>query len=113
MFNNYGLSLTEMNKLRVGPVLFTEETNFKREISLGEDISVEVFLSGLSENGDRFKFHHKIYRTDEKLAAEINVLGAWLDLDRRKLTSAPENIQAILEGLDRTEDFEVIVSSRK
>ena len=113
LFNSYGLSLTEMNKLRVGPVLFTEETNFRREISLGENISVEVFLSGLSATGDRFKFHHKIYREDQKLAAEINILGAWMDLERRKLTSAPENIQKILDVLDKTEDFEVITTTRK
>ena len=113
LFNQQGLSLTEMNKIRVGPVLFREETNFKKEIGLGENISVEVFLSGLSAKGDRFKFHHKIYRQDGQLAAEIDILGAWMDLERRKLTSAPENIQRVLDGLERTESFEEIASGKK
>ena len=113
LFNQKGLSLTEMNKMKVGPVLLREETNFRKEISLGENITVEVFLSGLSEKGDRFKFHHKIYREDGQLAAEIDILGAWMDLEHRKLTKAPQNIQRILDGLDRTENYELIPASRK
>ena len=60
LFNKYGLSLTEFNTLNIGPVLFREETIFLKEIALGEDITVEVFLKGSSERGERFKFKHKI-----------------------------------------------------
>ncbi len=108
MFNAYGLSLIEFNKLNIGPVLFREETNFKKEIRLSEDITVEVFLKGMSENGERFRFYHKIYKEDGRLAAEIEIYGAWLDLKERKLTRPPEIVLQTLRDIERTEDFELI-----
>jgi acyl-CoA thioester hydrolase len=108
MFNEYGLSLIEFNKLNVGPVLFREETNFRKEIRLSEDISVEVFLKGMSENGERFKFFHKIFKQDGRLAAEVEIYGAWLDLKERKLTDPPSIILNTLKDIERTADFEII-----
>lgn len=108
MFNAYGLSLIEFNKLNIGPVLFREETNFKKEIRLSEDITVEVFLKGMSENGERFRFYHKIYKEDGRIAAEIEIYGAWLDLKERKLTRPPEIVLQTLRDIERTEDFELI-----
>jgi acyl-CoA thioester hydrolase len=108
LFNKYGLSLTEFNKLNIGPVLFREETNFLKEIALGDDITVEVFLKGSSERGERFKFKHKIYRGDGKLAAEIEIFAAWMDLKIRKLTGPPKIIMDVFAQLDKTDDYENI-----
>ena len=112
MFNEYGLNLTEFNKLNIGPILFREETIFRREIRLSEDISVEVFLKGISENGERFKFSHKIFKTEGSLAAEVEIYGAWLDLKTRKLTKPPKVVMEALKDIERTEDFEHIPLSR-
>jgi acyl-CoA thioester hydrolase len=112
MFNEYGLNLIEFNKLNIGPILFREETIFRREIRLSEDISVEVFLKGISENGERFKFSHKIYKTDGSLAAEVEIYGAWLDLKTRKLTKPPKIVLEALKDIERTEDFENIALNR-
>ena len=112
MFNEYGLNLTEFNKLNIGPILFREETIFRREIRLSEDISVEVFLKGISENGERFKFSHKIFKTEGSLAAEVEIYGAWLDLKTRKLTKPPKIVMEALKDIERTEDFENIPLSR-
>ena len=108
LFKEYGLSMKEFNRLGIGPILFQENTNFLKEISMGEDVTVEVFLKGISENGERFKFRHKIYRADGKLAAEIEIYGAWLDLTKRKLTSPPKIIMELSEEMTRTTDFEII-----
>jgi acyl-CoA thioester hydrolase len=112
MFNEYGLNLIEFNKLNIGPILFREETIFRREIRLSEDISVQVFLKGISENGERFKFSHKIYKTDGSLAAEVEIYGAWLDLKTRKLTKPPKIVLEALKDIERTEDFENIALNR-
>jgi acyl-CoA thioester hydrolase len=108
MFNAYGLSLDEFNRLNVGPVLFREETSFRREIRLSEDITVEVFLKGLSDKGERFKLFHRIFKENGKLAAEIEIFGAWLDLEERKLTDPPTEVLEALEAVEKTEDFEFI-----
>jgi acyl-CoA thioester hydrolase len=112
MFNEYGLNLIEFNKLNIGPILFREETIFRREIRLSEDISVEVFLKGISENGERFKFSHKIFKTEGNLAAEVEIYGAWLDLKTRKLTKPPKIVLEALKDIERTEDFENIPLNR-
>lgn len=112
MFNEYGLNLMEFNKLNIGPILFREETIFRREIRLSEDIRVEVFLKGISENGERFKFSHKIFKTEGSLAAEVEIYGAWLDLKTRKLTKPPKIVLEALKDIERTEDFENISLNR-
>lgn len=108
LFGHHGLSLSEFNNLRIGPILFKEETSFRREIQLSDNIVVEVLLKGASENGERFKFQHNIYRGDGRLAAEIEVFGAWMDLDRRKLIDPPGLILDLLSQVERSEEFEKI-----
>lgn len=107
-FKENGLSLTDLSEQSIGPVLFSENTSFYREINLSEDISVELFLKGLSENGERFKFQHKIFKQNGVLAAEIEIYGAWLDLNLRKLTIPPSKIIDSFNSLKKTDDFEII-----
>ena len=66
------------------------------------------FLKGISENGERFKFYHRVLKTDGTLAAEVEIYGAWLDLKERKLTRPPDKVMKALEDIERTEDFEDI-----
>ena len=113
LFNANGLSLTAFNKLNIGPILFREETNFWKEIALSDDIVVEVFLKGVSEKGERFKLHHKIFRGDGKLAAEINIYAAWMDLKIRKLCIPPQIVVDALEQLEKTDNFDIIPVKEK
>ena len=113
LFKKYGLSIPEFNRLNIGPILFQENTKFLREIAIGEDITVEVLLKGLSENGERFKFLHNIYRGDGKLSAEIEIFGAWLDLTKRKLTSPPQTLLELAAQMTKTDNFEIIPLKRQ
>lgn len=107
-FNENGFDLDMFEKEHFGPILFKEETNFLREVKLGQDITVELYLKGVSEKGERFKFYHKIIREDGVLAAEISVYGAWLDLIKRKLTVPPFEMLYVFNTLKKTDDFEDI-----
>ena len=107
-FRENGFSMIEFNKQNIGPVLFSENTNFYREINLSENISVELFVKGLSENGERFKFQHKIYKQNGVLAAEIEIYGAWINLKKRKLTEPPKELISKFEALEKAGNFEVI-----
>lgn len=112
LFKKYGLSMKEFNELHIGPILFQEHTNFLKEIPMGDDLTVEVLLKGISEKGERFKFLHNIYRGDGKLSAQIEIFGAWIDLLQRKLTSPPPMMQGLAEQMTRTDDFETISLKR-
>ncbi len=112
-FRENGFSMIEFNKQNIGPVLFSENTNFYREINLSENISVELFVKGLSENGERFKFQHKIFKENGVLAAEIEIYGAWIDLKKRKLTKPPEELISKFEALEKSDNFEKIPIKKK
>lgn len=112
-FNDNGFSLLEFNEFNIGPILFKEETDFYREIRLGEDITVEIRLKGISKNGDRFKFQHKIIKQDGVIAAVIEIYGAWMDLKTRKLTNPPKEILSTFDHLEKTVDFEIIEKKQK
>jgi len=107
-FASQGFSLTEFAKFNIGPVLFSENTNFFREIQLGENIKANLILIGASEKFERFKFKHEIIKANGVIAAEIKIYGAWIDLSKRKLTTPPQGMIDIFKKLDKSGDFELI-----
>ena len=111
--NENGFTMERFAKENIGPILFKEETNFYREVKIGEDIIIEIMLEGLSENGERFKFLHKIFKADGVLAAEVTVLGAWLDLRIRKLTPPPAEMVIAFNDLTKSDNFEEIILKSK
>jgi acyl-CoA thioester hydrolase len=46
----------------------------------------------LADDGSRWTIVHTLYKADGRPAATITVDGAWLDLDRRKLTVPPPEL---------------------
>jgi len=109
----YGLSMAEMARQGVGPVLFKEAIEYRREIRAGENIRVGTELSGLSLNGKHWRMRHVIKKSDGEVAAIIEVQGAWLDLKARRVAPAPEAIQALVAKMPRSEDFEEFDSSKR
>ena len=79
-------------ELRLGPILFREETVFKRELHSGEKIRVEGAMTKTTPDGGRWTIEHTIYKQSGEVAATVTVDGAWLDLDRRKLTLPPAEL---------------------
>jgi acyl-CoA thioester hydrolase len=112
-FKDHGFPPQEFEKHHFGPILFKEETTFLREVNLGDQISIELYLEGISAKGDRFKMLHKIFREDGVLAAEIKIYAAFIDLKTRKLTQPSPEIVKTFASLERTDDFEKIKLKRK
>lgn len=107
-FANAGCPVEDFAAEGVGPILFTENTSFRKEIHIGDNIVGNAKLSGLSEHGERWKIRHEIINEAGKVAAIIDVYGAWLDLEKRKLTGIPDKFKHLFDGIERTQDFEVI-----
>jgi acyl-CoA thioester hydrolase len=110
---DFGFGLSIMEKQNIGPILFSENTIFRKEIKLGEDISVELFLEASSKNGERFKLKSIIYNQNEEIAATISIYLAWINLTKRKLTIPSREIIKTLDNLEKTDDFEEIVIEKK
>jgi acyl-CoA thioester hydrolase len=106
-----GLGFEEMEKLMLGPVLFKEETRFLSEIRMGERITVDLQIAGLSADGERWKMVHQIFKSDGKLSAVITVEGAWIDMAKRRLKPPPQLLTENFNQLPKTADFQEIVKS--
>lgn len=112
-FAAQNFSIDEFTKHNIGPILFEEYTSFRKEIHLGENISVNMKLSGLSKNNERWKITHEVFNESGKLSAIIKVYGAWIDLTKRKLTAPPKEGQHLFLNTDKTNDFEEIILKKE
>lgn len=61
-FAHAGFPVDEIAADGIEPILFTENTSFRREILAGENISANLKLSGLSEDQSRWKIRHEVIK---------------------------------------------------
>src|SRR5690606_21030279 len=108
-FTDHGFPIDEFVKLQIGPILFREETQFLKEVGMNEIITIDIAISGMREDGSRWKIVHQIFKANREKAAIITVEGAWMDLIRRKLVAPPETLQHMISKLPKTENFQVEV----
>jgi acyl-CoA thioester hydrolase len=107
-FNANGYTLTEFFGAGLGPVVLKDEIEYKREVRLGEDITVTNELAGMSEDSTRFIFRNQFIKANGKLACKISSLVAFFDIATRKTIAPPENLMRAILSLPRSEDFGTI-----
>ena len=100
-----GLTPSFMVKNHMGPVLFHEEAHFRRELKFGDEITMNAELVGSKRDYSRFVISHKIMRGEE-FCAEVKVMGAWIDTQKRKLTVPNKEASEMLAKLPQGENFE-------
>ena len=91
-----GYTVQKFAELRLGPILFREETKFLKELHGGETIRVDGVMKTASPDGSRWTILHTLYKADGRVAATVEVDGAWLNLDLRKLTVPPAELAQAL-----------------
>lgn len=101
----HGLTPAVMQKHQFGPVLFREEALFKRELKFGDHLTMNCMASKLRQDYSRFSMRHHLLRGEE-LCAIVNIDGAWIHTQTRKLIAPPEVGVNMVEAMPRTEDFE-------
>ena len=101
----------EFTRLRIGPVVMTDELGYFREVHLLEPLRATLALAGVADDGSRWRLCNEFHRADGKLAARVTSVGGWLDLGARRLVAPPEPLAAALAALGRTADFAALPSS--
>lgn len=101
-----GVTLELMHTLHFGPILFREEAIFRKELRYGDSLWINVLVTKLRRDYSRFSFRHEISRDDGTLCAVINVDGAWIDTELRKLTLPPPEVIQSFENGPKSEDFQ-------
>lgn len=103
---SHGFDHQDMVRLNIGPVIFHEHIHYFREVSAGQTITVTLQLKGLSKDGMFFEFEHNIYGKDGTHHNYTELMGGFIDLETRKLTTLPaELITRVFDDLMRTDDF--------
>lgn len=106
LFSESGLSMDEISKMGLGPILFREEVRFLREVKISEIITVFCYIKQMRKDGSRWTFSHPMFKNNEIPIAEITVDGAWLNLETRKLGTPPEDLLQVINNFPRADDFQ-------
>ena len=105
-FASVGFPMSAFQDLLVGPVVRSDELNYRAEMRLLDEGTIELRMAGLSDDGARFRMRNTIRRADGRVAAEITSNGGWLHLTERRLVGPPQALLDVLRSLARTNDFE-------
>jgi len=108
-----GFGPAEFARHNVGPVIKSDLSEYFREVSMQEKLTVTMENGGNSEDGSRFRVINNFYKTDGTHAARVTSIGGWLSHKERKLTAPPEELKNAWMRLARTQDFEELRSSIK
>jgi acyl-CoA thioester hydrolase len=109
ILNEYGITIQLMQAENVGPVLFKEQCEFKREIHLNSRIHIVTTLLKMKRDGSFWIIQHEFLSEEGKLHALITVEGSWIDTIKRKLARpVPEAIFSGLERFPKSAGFEYL-----
>ena len=100
-----GFDANLLEKLKIGPILFREELIYMREVRPNDTIKVTCEMTHCRKDGSRWSFSQGLYRGDGVQAAQINVQGAWVDMEKRKLTGLPPELAIKFLDIPKTKDF--------
>lgn len=93
---DFGFPLQRFQEEKFGPVFFREETQFKREVHLGEKILVDFRVAAVSTCGRKWTLHHHVFKSTGKLAAIITIDGGWFDTETRRLRRPPPELWEVM-----------------
>jgi acyl-CoA thioester hydrolase len=100
-----GLDLKTFQRLHIGPILFREETTYLREVGINEELTVTSVLIKGRKDGSRWSIRHELFKADGVKAAVIVVEGAWLDTQKRRLATLPEELVEHFTRMPRSADY--------
>jgi len=104
-FSEHGLTNLKFEELRIGPILFREEAVFKREIKFEDRVTVDMEMTKAVKDFSRWSIRHRFYKEEGTLAAILNMDGAWIDLNKRKLAIPDGYVQTIFNDFPKSSDF--------
>lgn len=93
---------------QIGPVVFYEHLYYFKEVFPGKPIKVSMEITGMSEDGKFFEFHHNFYDHYGKNFAHCEMMGAWMDLKTRKLTALTNDFLFAFSGAEKGDAFRVL-----
>lgn len=94
-----GFALHRFDTERFGPVIFREETQYLREIRLGERVKFDFEVLAFSDDHIRWSVMHTVWNAAGKRAAIVLLDGCWLHMETRKAIVPPDDLRDIMRRL--------------
>src|SRR6186713_39729 len=69
----HGLSLKTLEEMKIGPILFREEAQFRREIKLEDKVTLDVELTKSTADFGRWSLRHNFVHADGSLATRLSI----------------------------------------
>ncbi len=107
--HEHGITIDTMKSENVGPVLFKEQCEFRREIHLNSKIYLTTKLLKMKKDCSFWIIQHEFLSDEGQLHALISVEGSWIDTIKRRIARpVPEVIVSGMDAILKTEDFEYV-----
>ncbi|MCM4154872.1 thioesterase family protein [Gramella sp. AN32] len=103
-----GFGQKQLAQHNIGPVVFTEHVYYYKEIFAGKPVTVSLELDAISNNGMYFEFLHNMYDSKGNHCASCEMMGAWINLETRKLTALPQELMEGMLQMTKTKNFKTI-----
>ena len=105
-----GLSHTGLIKLGIGPIVFSEQLFYFKEVLPDEKIRVSFELAGMSEEGTFFEFEHNYYNQKGDNIARCEMMGGWINIKTRKLSPLSKEMISHFQASYKTDDYRTLTS---
>jgi acyl-CoA thioester hydrolase len=112
-FVEHGFSMSEFERLKIGPVVMRDELEYFREMRLLESIRVNLLVAGVSPDASRYRFRNEFFRDDGKIVARVTSTGGWLGLVERRLVAPPDKLAQVILSSKKSEDYQALNSSAR
>lgn len=109
--NKAGITQNVLEKFNLGPIVFYENIFYFKEVLPDQSVYVDIKLKGLSEDNMFFQFEQNLYDSQGQNMATYEMMGSWIDMKTRRLTSLPQELAKLFTLLERTEDFTVLTKN--
>ena len=106
--NEHGVTTAFLTEHHFGPILFREECIFRREIKLGDVVTIDLQLVKARQDYSRWTIQHTLLSETVNMPRHLVMDGAWIDTIKRKLTIPPQLARDTFENMPRAEGFEWI-----
>ena len=103
-----GITVVFMQQHSFGPVIFREECVFRKELTLPDEVKIDITLCKAMPNFYKWTIRHTVYKNEGVVAAVITIDGAWIDTVKRKLTIPPAEVLETFGNMPKDANFEWI-----
>jgi acyl-CoA thioester hydrolase len=112
-FTEHGFPPEKFLDLGISPFYSSLHAQFLREVRMGETVTITFALTGLSTQGERWKVHHDVLKSNGKKAVSIDLEGGLLNLATRKSALPTPELLETFHLIPCTADFEVLPEMRR